>query len=230
MIELYAIQFKEQLPGELFDYLLQFVEKAEKIKRFLKWEDSYRALYAELLIRYIIISKLKIKNETISFSTNEYKKPFLDNVKDFHFNLSHSGNWIVCATDNQPIGIDVERIRTVDFKMAKRFFSQQESDELFQKDETKKNDFFFTLWTFKESYIKAIGKGLYLPLSSFTVKFIHEYKIGIIIDGKLLNDIHLKMYPLDKDYKLSVCASHEQFPESITIKGINAIINYFSKE
>ena len=86
MIEIYAIRFKEQLNNKLFNYLLQFVEEAkhQKIKRFLKWQDSHRALYAELLIRYIITSTLKIKNETISFSTNEYKKPFLNNINKFH--------------------------------------------------------------------------------------------------------------------------------------------------
>jgi 4'-phosphopantetheinyl transferase len=229
MMEIYALKLKGQLNNRLFTYLLQYVEESKriKIKRFVKWEDAHRALFAELLIRYLIISKLKINNNDISFSTNDYKKPFLDNIKDFHFNLSHSGSWMVCALDQYPVGIDVELIKTIDLKIAKRFFPKEESEELLSKEESKRTDFFFTLWTLKESYMKATGKGLYLPLSSFSVKFDKEDRIFIISEGKKIKNMHLKMYGLDHNYKLSVCAAHNQFPKSINIIKCDTIIDYF---
>lgn len=45
----------------------------------------------------------------IRFSTQEYGKPCIPDLPDAHFNISHSGRWVICAFDSQPIGIDIEK-------------------------------------------------------------------------------------------------------------------------
>nr|WP_084787523.1 hypothetical protein [Anaerobacillus alkalidiazotrophicus] len=58
-------------------------------------------------------------------------------LQSFHFNVSHSGNWVVCATDNQPIGIDIEEIKPIDFQIVYSFFSETEIRDIEEKTENE---------------------------------------------------------------------------------------------
>nr|WP_143192121.1 hypothetical protein [Paenibacillus helianthi] len=82
-------------------------------------------MLAEVLIRRIIYDDLNIFNKDIVFGTNEYGKPFLENVTDFHFDISHAESWVVCATSKHPVGIDIEHVKPIDFEIAKRYFSKR---------------------------------------------------------------------------------------------------------
>jgi len=196
-------QYDNDFIAKLYSFLLN--NEKERITRFRKWEDRQRALLANLLARYIIINKLQIKNSNISFSKNNHGKPFLEYNPQFHFNLSHSGKWIVCGASTNPVGIDVEQIKPINLDIAKRFFSKEEYNDLVKKDDNDKIEYFFDLWTLKESYLKNIGTGLSTSLSSFTIKKNHNSDIKIKINNKYSNDFSLKQYNIDKDYKLSVC-------------------------
>jgi len=63
------------------------------------------SLTAEILIRAVVCSKLGIKNESVKFNRTTYGKPYLEGYDDFHFNLSHSGSWVVCAVSSKPVGM-----------------------------------------------------------------------------------------------------------------------------
>lgn len=219
MVEIFALRFSERLEAARFDRLLQFVdsEKQERIRRFLRWQDAHRGLYAELLIRNIIVNKLGMRNEDIAFTFNDYGKPSLRNGGDFHFNLSHSGEWIACAVDRFPVGIDVEKIAPIDMDIAKNFFFHREYDDLMSRADTEKLSYFFTLWTLKESYIKAEGKGLSIPLDSFCICALDRERIEVMVKGEPSTDRSFKMYDIDEDYHLAVCACHSDFPRSVFI-------------
>src|SRR5690606_17901367 len=108
-------------------------EKKAKILHFRRKEDALRSLLGDLLIRKKIIKKYGIKNKDIHFDYTYHGKPYLKTKKDFHFNLSHAGKWIVVATSDQPVGIDVEKITIVDFRIAKNYFSKKERLQLFSQ-------------------------------------------------------------------------------------------------
>ena len=99
----------------------------------------------------------------------EYGKPYLPELPDFHFSLSHSGNLALCAVSSEPVGCDVELPRDYDPKIARRFFHKDECEWLFSHPQDEQCDAFFRLWTCKESFIKALGLGLSQPLDSFAV-------------------------------------------------------------
>ena len=89
---------------------------------------------------------------------------------DLRFNLSHTNGLVACAvTVGRELGIDVEHIgRPVNFDVPERFFSQQEVEDLRGLPKVEQRTVFFDYWTLKESYIKARGLGLALPLRHFS--------------------------------------------------------------
>ena len=178
MINIYCTKINKVLSKDIYNRLLNKVsiEKQRKIKKFRFYEDAQRSLLAELLIRYALKQEWQIE-KNIAFSKNEYGKPYLAELPNVHFNISHSGDWVVCVVDNQPIGIDVEEIKSVDFKIAERFFAKAEYEALQKISESDRLNYFFKIWTLKESYIKAVGKGLAIPLGSFVISFNKQNEI-----------------------------------------------------
>lgn len=214
-LKIYTVRVKK-IEKNIFDELLTFIsyEEKERILRFKKFEDAIRGLTSKLLIRYIIVSMLRMENSSICISKNEYGKPYLTGVDDFHFNLSHSGDWVVCAVDNMPIGIDIEKIHDVDLGLSKRFFSEEEHKYLISFDDIiKRRESFFEIWTLKESYIKADGRGLAIPLNSFSFT-INDGKITLKTANQF-NECYFKQYNIDNSYKLAVCSKNVDFPENL---------------
>ena len=88
------------------------------------------------------------------------------------FNVSNSGDLAAYAfTNGCEIGVDVERYRALPDleKIARRFFSPEETAELLELSPAEYAPGFFNCWTRKEAYIKAMGGGLSIPLDSFRV-------------------------------------------------------------
>ncbi len=71
-----------------------------------------------------------------------------------------------------PVGVDIEKIRPIDFAIAERFFTASEYRLLMDTAEQERLQLFYTLWTLKESYIKFVGKGLSIPLDSFAIELL----------------------------------------------------------
>ena len=214
-MKIYTVKIK-QIPKHVFEELLPYisVDEQERIKRFRRYEDALRGLTSKMLLRFIIASLLGKQNQDIHFDKNAYGKPFLSGTSDFYFNLSHSGDWVVCGVDNMPVGIDVENIHDVDLNLSKRFFSEDEHNYLLTLDSNRRRETFFEFWTLKESYIKADGRGLSIPLNSFSFSFE-----GRNINFKTSNNLrecYFKRYEIDSSYKLAVCSMKPEFPEGVT--------------
>lgn len=120
----------------------------ERINR-LSEEDKKRTLAGRILLCELI---LRLYGKTdFDVKAGKNGKPELDFC---FFNISHSGKYAVCAVSDVPVGIDIEKM--TDFKRRERYmlFSKEESDYV---NETEEAERFYTLWTMKEAYIKAVG-------------------------------------------------------------------------
>lgn len=124
-----------------------------------------------------------IKNRDLAFGINEYGKPILNEPEGTYFSISHSGSWVVCAVNDAAVGIDVETIKPIDFKIAERYFTKDEYASFVKQPEKTKLQYFYMLWTLKESYVKTEGKGLIIPLNSFSIN-IENDGITITTDNK----------------------------------------------
>ena len=120
---LFAVKLDFPMNPSLFESLLCVVseERRQRVKRFLRHEDACRSVVGEALARRCIGQREKVSPQSISFTYNEHGKPGLALPCTIHFNVSHSGKWVVCAVDDRPIGADVERIHDVDDDISKRF-------------------------------------------------------------------------------------------------------------
>ncbi|ADL51915.1 4'-phosphopantetheinyl transferase family protein [Clostridium cellulovorans] len=227
MIRVFAINIKEKIGSKEFSTLCKYVskEKKERINRFLRYEDRVRGLFADLIIRYLIASEYRINNEEIKFIYNEYGKPLIRVLDNVQFNVSHSGDWIVCAIGDSEVGIDVEKISKFDYDIVKRFFSNIEAEAFLEVPEENRKELFYELWTSKESYIKAVGKGLSIPLNSFSVL---NYSVEATKDNvEKIDGWTLKPLNLDEDYKLTMCSKGSLIDENVTLLSIQNLINFF---
>ncbi|ANP81456.1 4'-phosphopantetheinyl transferase [Bacillus sp. B25(2016b)] len=223
------MKIPKNIESHLFKQLSNLVsnEKKERMKRLLNSCDVNRTLIGDLLIRSLICQKYKINNEEIRFKYNEYGKPFVENFSDFHFNLSHSGEWVVCTTANFNVGIDIEKVSEIEaLKLAKEFFSADEFYDISNMNSDEQINYFYDLWTLKESYIKTIGKGLYTQLNSFSIK---KESRALILYKNIPKNFYFKQYNIDPNYKLSACATRDEFPQEIIIKDIYAIFQNIYK-
>jgi 4'-phosphopantetheinyl transferase len=127
----------------------------------------------KLLARYALSELLTVPPDSLAFTYGLHGKPALRDYPDTHFNVSHSGKLVVCAVSSAPVGIDVESIPAPgrDFmKIAGRCFDGEELSYIKARpSEDERAAAFAEIWTKKEAYIKRDGRGLALPLKSFSV-------------------------------------------------------------
>jgi 4'-phosphopantetheinyl transferase len=225
MVDIYGIKIHKEINKIAFNNLLPLVapEKKDRIKKFKFFNDAQRCLLGDLLARYVICNKLGIKNSQLKFSNNKYGKPVLLQPEGINFNISHSGDWIVCALDNKPVGIDVEIIKPIDFNIAKMFFTEVEYNDLMTKDDNERLRYFYTLWTLKESYIKAVGKGLSISLNSFAIHI--EYDNIWMNINKEFSSYFFKLYKIDKDHVVAVCSQNKEYSPKIKIVNLYQLLD-----
>ncbi|EDK33565.1 4'-phosphopantetheinyl transferase family protein [Clostridium kluyveri] len=217
MVNIYAINLSGNMNCYELDELMSFIseEKLYRVKKFHRLEDLKRGVMSEILVRFILCKDFHVRNKDLSITKNYYGKPLLSYPESIHFNVSHSGYWIVCAVHNLPVGIDIEQIKPIDFSIAEHFFSESEYESILTSDEGPRLPLFYEFWTLKESYIKAVGKGLYMALNSFNIKLCND-DIQVEREGSF-EDYYFKQYDIDKNYKLSVCARTNNFSDSIIL-------------
>lgn len=185
-------------------------EEHYKILKFRRWEDAQNSLIGKITVKMNYFKKMGLPFRAIPFQFNEYGKPFFKG-KPFHFNISHTDKMVAIVFDEKPVGIDVECIRTIEMEMAQRFFSLEEYNDLMELKNRAQLEYFYDLWTLKESYVKAKGMGLSISLKSFT---IFKDSSGFKVKDRE-KKYYLKQYKFNDRYKLSLCAMNTDFPSDI---------------
>ena len=161
---------RNRLPEDLHDYLSP--NELERAAKFKFPYDREHFLLRHYLLRLILCKYCDCRPHELRFRYNYYKKPFI-NIPEFReikFSMSSSDDLMMIGLCKQnDIGIDVEKIREPDNieHIALESFSKRELDYFNSKMD--KTTAFLRIWTRKEAFVKAVGKGIYFPLKSFCV-------------------------------------------------------------
>jgi 4'-phosphopantetheinyl transferase len=130
-----------------------------KFKRSRTERIVSQAALRSLLTRYLGIPPAEVRLERSSKG-----KPWCADDPDIRFNMSHSeGLTAIGFAKEQEIGVDLERIRDLrDLEeVIRKSLNTGETEQLGKGPEQRRKDF-FRFWTFKESYLKAVGEGMRL--------------------------------------------------------------------
>ncbi len=148
--------------------------RKKRTDAYLRQNDKMLSVCAEALLRHAV------KKNGFDFGeivTGEHGKPYFK-CGMMHFNLSHSHGYAMCAVSDNEIGCDIEKVTDLNLPLAKRFFAPDEYNALIGLNtEAERTDMFFRLWTLKESFIKAVGLGMSLPLDSFCITAAKTVKV-----------------------------------------------------
>lgn len=175
-----------QMDGAAFArwYGMMEEHKRCRVDRFRCEADKKRTVAADMLVRRAISARWGVPPDQIRFALGKHGKPYAVDIP-LHFSVSHAGDMAVCALDERPVGIDIERIRPTDLRPARRIGTPEELCRLFGRP-PQSGDFavtddpvlltrFFELWTAREAAGKLTGGGL-LSRPSFPVdlRYIRE--------------------------------------------------------
>ncbi|HSI38095.1 MAG TPA: 4'-phosphopantetheinyl transferase superfamily protein [Methylotenera sp.] len=124
---------------------------------------------ARLLLDHSLKSNFSHHASLWSLSKLDNGKPVLQGMNAPSISIAHSGNWVTCALSSSiPVGIDIERIRPVDWEACHSFaFHPNEAEWILNGNEHEKNIRGLTLWCLKEAMIKAAETSSNYQLSDF---------------------------------------------------------------
>lgn len=189
--------------------------------RFL--EDKLRGVIGDLLIRTVLTQMLNCRADELEFGTNSYGKPVLLGQDQVGFNVSHSGDWVALAAGSSlQIGIDVERMNALDLDVARQFYTEEEYKSITKQHSHEDRLMqFFRIWTAKESYIKAAGKGMSIPLDSFSTVDGDLIARKQIIEDK---PWYFRTFFIEEGYYMSACADIEDFDDKIQVLEVESLV------
>jgi len=190
-------------------------------KSYIFPKKRHNELITRAFVRNLLSCYVNIHPAHWQFKTGIQGKPEIINAMlPLRFNISHSDDLIICAiTLNDDIGCDVEMInRNCRFlSIAKDNFSKKEFSDLLNLPENQQCSRFFDYWTLKESYIKARGLGLSLPLKDFS------FQIGSSRLRQLNENIqlgfHTKCFDNPQHWRSWLFYPNEKHRVAVSIKG-----------
>ncbi|MFT4106484.1 MAG: 4'-phosphopantetheinyl transferase superfamily protein [Lacrimispora sp.] len=174
-------------------YLAQCEAAHGREKRQAEHLLGKRLLYQGLKEVYGIVPE---PEDQLVILKGEHGKPYLKDFSHIHYNISHTKGLAACGLGGSSLGVDVERIRPFPESVAERVFSSAEKRRMKELPEKERDSYFFRMWTLKESYVKALGCGITVPLAD----------ISAGSDSSAF--FHQEM--LEGGYVLSVCTFEEE--------------------
>lgn len=219
-------------PGLLRQYksLLSELELLQ-MSRFHFPRHQHQYLITRALVRSSLSIYYHTEPDEWEFGKNRFGKPEIscpDRQSKIGFNLSHTHGLILCGiVRNFQIGVDIEnqlRPTFLDYETLSRHFSVQETQALLKLPAKQRKQRFFDLWTLKESYIKARGHGLSIPLDKFSFKFKNNVLSDFSIHPDLNDDASNWQFwriPMDEKYRIAVAIKGGN--HAIGIRAINSV-------
>ena len=161
------------VPAAELDQLASIVSREERHRadRLLRPRDRERFLAARGQLRLLLAEQLSCSPSDVPIVIGDGGKPRLEG-SDLRFNASRSGGTALYAFSwEMEVGVDIEAVRqTTDIlDVAARFFTPAEQADLAALPPSQRLWASFQCWACKEAYVKGIGAGLTIPISTLDV-------------------------------------------------------------
>lgn len=178
----------------------------------LGYAELHKAAHA--LLAAGLWRKYGLAPEALCLGAGAHGKPYLKGRDGIQFSISHTSGMVVCAMGPLPIGVDVEHLRPVKERVARKVFSPAELRWFEGNGRGEKE--FLRLWTLKESYVKTTGDGLSFPLREAAFRFGAHGEIGCSCPGYRFRQLDL----WDR-FILSVCVQDAAEEKNSVLKEDN---------
>ena len=151
-------------------------ERREKALKHRFPLDKKLSIVVYLLLCFALNEEYGIEGP-VEFMYNENGKPVLRDYPEIHFNLSHCKRAAACVVSNNEVGVDVQDVRRIPDKVAKRVLTESEY-KIFTTAQAP-DEYFCEIWTIKESFVKLTGRGIRedfrnIPVKSITDKTLYR--------------------------------------------------------
>lgn len=190
-----------------------FAEERKERLRKLKNPFAVRLSAGAGLLLFYALKKNGLESRINDIRKGQYGKPFLPE-SGFYFSLSHSGSLALCAFGDTDLGADIQQVKESIPQKTAKILSPQEKKYLQGKEGRAQTEAFYQIWARKESLMKWDGRGLRLPMQSFSV-----VQDGILVEKMIFGEkvISFQEYRL-QGYAVSICAEQERFPDGESVK------------
>lgn len=131
--------------------------------------DRRRSVAVWVLLRQMLAER-GLDADLLPVTEGGFGKPAFDPALGIRFSISHAGDRVMAAVSDVEVGCDVERIVPVDGGMLKASLTDAEQEGLAPLSGADRDRAFIRLWVRKESYAKAVGRGLNIDLSGFSAQ------------------------------------------------------------
>lgn len=199
MIWFTPICSEEEMEAQYLSWLPSLPPERQKIVlRYRNRQDRWLCAAAHMLLAYALRKEYDLTLHDCMIGKTCYGKPYFINYPHICFNISHCSAGVACIISNMPVGIDIETTRIPNDCIIKRVLSEQELRMLVQNENI--GVAFSTMWTLKESWVKALGYGLNYSLTSIVVNVLDNGAYYICQSG-------YKAYTLicNDSYTISAC-------------------------
>jgi 4'-phosphopantetheinyl transferase len=183
MLQLWWVK-PETLPETPAALALLTPEERAQHQRFIPPLKRHEYLVTRVLLKTIL-------GKSVAFTTNQWGRPELSPPSPLRFNVTHTEGLVALLLSGEhEIGIDTERISRAPrlLKLAPNVFAPSELSDLAALPTEQQAHRALTLWTLKESYIKARGMGLALALDGFAFRFGAHGAIRLEVEPRLDDD------------------------------------------
>jgi 4'-phosphopantetheinyl transferase len=166
----------------------------ERLQRYIPDRAKHLHLVSRALLRTGLSRHAEVQPQSWRFAAGEHGRPEIAapaGHDELRFNLSHTDGLVALAVVRRlDVGVDVEHVhrRRETVGIADRFFAAAEVAELRSLPAEQQQSRFFDYWTLKESYIKARGMGLAIPLGKFAFSLAPGAAPAIAFDDALGDD------------------------------------------
>lgn len=160
---------------------------------------------SESFVRYILKTEYKVSNENVQYKKTCNGKPYILGYENFHFNISHTDELIVCAVHYGPIGVDVEKVTARNYsKLVDKLFHKEEISYIYQENAIFSTDYFFDIWCSRESFIKFMGTGLSLEFWRYRIIRKTNKLLVAILDEKV-TQTNIQIINAIEGIRIAVC-------------------------